>query len=92
MFVQKVMMYKLSLQLFKHYNETRQEETWLNLNFQQNFGQINKFVRIFDNSRIKIGRNNMINRLNMLNDQIEYDWLNLSINSYKLKCKERFLS
>ena len=34
----KVMMYKLSLQLFKHYNDPRQEETWLNLNFQQNFG------------------------------------------------------
>ena len=33
----------------------------------------------------------MINRLELLNNKIEYDWLNENLNSFKIKCKKLFL-
>ena len=69
-----------------------QGETWLDLNFQQNYGQRNKFVMIVDNSTHKVGRNNLINRLNTINGKGKYESLNLSLDSYKVKCKSLFLN
>ena len=51
-----------------------------------------EFVSTFETSIIKIGRNNLINRLNMLNGKIKYEWLNLSIDSFKIKSKQTFLT
>ena len=59
---------------------------------KQNFNQRSEFVSTFDNSRLKIGRNNLIYRLNMLNGKIKYEWLNLSLDLFKIKCKQTFLS
>ena len=50
------------------------------------------FHKQFDASNIKVGKNILINRLRVLNNQTEYDWLNKSLNSYKLICKSQFLS
>ena len=36
--------------------------------------------------------NILMNRLGILNNQIEFDWLNLSLNSFKIKSKKLFLS
>ena len=55
-------------------------------------GQRYEFVSTFETSIIKIGRNNLINRLNILNGKIKYEWLNLSIDSFKIKCKQTFLT
>ena len=38
-----------------------------------------------------VGKNILLNRLHILNDKIEKNWINLSIDSYKIKCKELFL-
>ena len=35
--------------------------------------------------------NILLNRLHILNNKIEKSWLNLSLESYKVKCKELFL-
>ena len=35
---------------------------------------------------------NLSNRLTILNNQIEYDWLNKSLNCFKLLCKSLFLT
>ena len=42
------MKFKHAIQLFKNYNDDKQNETWLNLNFQQNFGQRQNTVYIYD--------------------------------------------
>ena len=34
----------------------------------------------------------MTNRLTCINNKIELDWLNLSLNAFKLKCKSIFLT
>ena len=88
----KMMHYKLALQLYKNFNAQKQGDTWLDLNFQQNYGQRNKFVMIVDNSTHKVGRINLINRLNTKNCKVKYESLNLSLDSYKVKCKSLFLN
>ena len=86
-----MMQYKLSIQLYKNYNDENHGENWSDLNFQQHYGVRVNHVLIHDSSRIKVGRNILINRLNVLNGKIEYNWLNLSLDSFKLKCKKTFL-
>ena len=63
-------------------------QEWLALNFQQNFNARTSTVMIYDISKIKIGKNSPTNRLKIINGLIQYDWLNLSLNSYKIKCKQ----
>ena len=88
----KMMHYKLALQLYKNFNDVNQNETWMDLNFQQNFGPRNEFIAIVDTSLHKVGRNNLINRLNTLSGKIRYEWLNYSFDTYKLKCKTVLLT
>ena len=87
-----MMKYKLSIQLHKHFNYLKQGETWMDLNFQQSFAQRNENISVIAISTHKKGRNNLINRLNVVNGNIKYDWLNLSNDSFKIKCKSTFLN
>ena len=88
----KLMTYKLSLQLYKSYNDNQQNETWLSLNFQQMFNNRTDTILIADESKNRIGKNIIINRLTILNGKVKLDWMNLSYDAYKLKCKNLFLS
>ena len=45
-------------------------------------------VHIMDKARLEPGRNLLTNRSTVLNDKVEYDWLNLTIDSFKVKCKK----
>ena len=88
----QMMNYKHSLLLFKLYNDTKQTDDWMDLNWNQSFNNRSTKVRQFDVSSKKIGKNILTNRLTtLMNNQIEYDWLNKSWNSYKLICKNLLL-
>ena len=89
----QMMKYKHSLLLFKLCNDTLQSsEDWVDLNWNQLFNNRSNKVRLFDTSNIRIGKNILSNRLTIMNNEIEFDWLNKSLNSYKLICKLQFLS
>ena len=68
-----MMKYRLSIQLFKLYNGEEMSDDWLDLNYQQNFNNRQKYVQINDVSTTKIGKNILSNRLGILNNQIDYD-------------------
>ena len=51
----------------------------------------NNKIQIFNVSNYKVGENLLTNRLKSLNNKIEFNWLNESFNSYKVKCKKLFL-
>ena len=87
-----MMKYRWSIQLFKIYNRYITDDDWLDMNVQQNFNARCSFVKINDYSNLKIGKNIMTNRLGVLNNQIDYDWLNLSLNTFKLRCKALLLT
>ena len=83
---------KLELELYKLYNSENENDDWVDLHFQQNFNERNPRVQIIDCSRIRVGKNILNNKLSVISNQIEYDWLNLSHLTFKLRSKELFLN
>ena len=63
-----MMKYKHALQLYWIYNSTDMNVEWLDLNFQQSFGNRNSYVRIHNDSRIKIGENILTNRFILMTE------------------------
>ena len=87
-----MMKYKLSTQLYKTYNGFIVKDDWTDMNFQQNFNSRLNNVQINDYPSLRIGKNILLNRLGVLNNEIPYDWLNFSLVSFKLKCKNLYLT
>ena len=58
---------------------------------QQNFNARLNSVQINDMSNLRIGKNVLSNRLGILNNEINYEWLNLTLTGFKLKCKNLYL-
>ena len=88
---EKMIKYKMALQLHKIYNDDTMSFEWQQMFFVQNFNERNQIAKFIDLSRYKIGKNLITNRLNIINNKIPLNWLNLSHTTYKLKCKELFL-
>ena len=55
--------YRLAFQLYKIYNQTIDNEDWIDMNIQQNFDNRNKFIQLTDNSILRIIKNMMTDRL-----------------------------
>jgi hypothetical protein len=70
---------------------TASTQLWVRLNFQKTLtgGQLN--FMISQKNNYKIGNNLTCNRLALLNNKIPLTWLSLTIESFKVKYKERFL-
>ena len=82
---------KLSIQLFKIYNGGNMTEDWLGMNVQQNFNARNPKFFINDFSKLNVDENILSNRLTCLNNEVNLDWLDLSLTAFKLKAKSNFL-
>ena len=83
--------YKHAITLFTIFNTQEPIMDWIDLNFQQTFNQRNFKIQFVNSAVYKVGQNILCNRFTILNNKIEYDWLNTSKVSFKLKCKEIFL-
>ena len=87
----KIQKYKLALCLHKLYNKDFNVVEFCSLNFNQVFtSRQTKFITIKSN-RTKVGLNSLSNRLHLINNMIPLEWLNLSIESYKINCKKLLL-
>ena len=86
------MIYKHALQLHKLYNANEGNDIeWQSLNhFQVLTSRQTKF-KIQKGNKSRVGLNALANRLHVLNDKIPLVWLNLSIDTYKIKCKALLL-
>ena len=81
----------ISLQLYRTINLQVPTQDWVSLNLNAiNTTRQTKFSTNRIN-RLKVGMNLLSNRLCIINNKIDLDWLSLSINSYKVKCKKLFL-
>ena len=87
-----VCIYKLSLQLFKTFNQKLPEQEWTKLNFNVITMSRQVNFKTVKTNRLKTGLNTLNNRFYALNDLIPLDWLNKSFQSYKILCKNKFLS
>ena len=87
----KMQKYKLAICLHKIYNiEFNPIEFYLLNNNQVVTSRQRNFI-ILKSNRTRVGLNSLANRLHTNNGLIPLDWLNLSIETFKVRCKKLFL-
>ena len=82
-----MLLYKLSIQLFKLYNQNEHSLEWVSLNLNQILTSRQSKFQILKTNNKKVGLNILSNRLSALNGKIPLDWLNGSLDSFKIKSK-----
>ena len=85
------MLYKHAIELHKLFNLQQPPLDWVALNFDQSTSRRQRFFNITSSGKYKIGNNILSNRLSVLNNKIELNWLNQSLESFKITCKKNFL-
>ena len=88
---EKIMSYKLALQLYRTFNDESPTQDWININFNLNTSSRQDRFSINKTNKLKIGMNIISNRFNCLNGKIGLKLLNTSYQSYKVHCKKLFL-
>ena len=88
---EELMMYKMSLCLFKLYNINFNPLEFVGVNFNQILTRLQTDFFLLKNNTFKVGINSVSNRLYLLNNKIPLEWLNLSLNTFKVKCKKLLL-
>ena len=87
-----IMKYKLALCLHKLYNERLNPIEFIDIDFNQIFTSQETTFKISKSNTYKVGVNALVNRLFHINNQIPLNWLNLMIETYKVYCKEKYIS
>ena len=85
---ERLMKYKMALCLFKLYNTNFNSVEFVLLHFNQVFTSRQTTFKIMKNNNTRIGLNSLTNRLNLINDLIPLEWLNLSMETFEIKCKK----
>ena len=83
--------YKHAISMYKLFNHCQPETEFIQMNFQYNQNQRINHANFFLRQNYESGKNILLNRLSHLNDKIEKSWLEQSLNTFKVKCKELFL-
>ena len=83
--------YKHEIQMYKLFNQCQPDSEFMHMNFQFNQNPRIKHANFFMRQNYHIGQNILLNRLAHLNDKIERTWLDQSLNTFKIKCKQLFL-
>jgi hypothetical protein len=89
---QAIIKHNHALLLHKTYNEQDPTSDWLQINFNQNFNARNNKANFIDTSNFKQGKNLLSNRFTVINNLIEYNWLNLPFEAFKIISKKLFFS
>ena len=85
-------MYKHALLLHKLLRNDLFDDELMNLKFQITDNGRSTRLNFIKRQKYDVGKNILLNRMHILNDKIEKNWINLTMNSYKVKCKELFLN
>ena len=84
-------MYKHALMLYKLLRSDLCDDELMYLNFQIADGRRSTKFKFIKNQNYDVGKNILLNRMHILNDRIEKSLIDLTLTSYKVKCKELFL-
>ena len=88
----QLQIYKHAILLLRLYNSIDTTSDWVRLNFQQTLTSRQTNFIILKNNNYKIGNNLICNRLSLLNNKIPLKWLTLTLETFKMKCKAKFLN
>ena len=83
--------YKHAISMIKLFNQCQPETEFIQLNFQYNQNQRMPHANFFSRQNYESGKNILLNRLAHINNKIEKLWLDQSLNTFKIKCKQLFL-
>ena len=67
------------------------ENEFVLLNFQLYDNERAQKLVFLKDQKYEAGKNILLNRFTELNNMIDKDWLNLSLETFKIKCKTIFL-
>ena len=84
----KLMKYKLALCLHKIYNADFNSKEFIRLNVNQILTSRQEKYFFLKSNNIKVGINCLANRFYTLNGLIPLNWLNNTIETFKVKCKK----
>ena len=88
---ENLLFYKHALALFKLFNGPYHSIEFASLNVNLVLTPRQSQFQIMKTHRLKIGANALSNRLYVINGKIPLDWLNLTLDSFKINCKKLFL-
>ena len=80
-----MLLYKHAIVLYKLYNAKNQSTEWIELNLNQILTSKQTTFSTHKTNNLKIGNNALANRLSILNNGNKLDWLNLGMDSFKVK-------
>ena len=83
--------YKHAILLHKLYDSHQPNTDWIDLNFNQVSNSLHMLFRMLKNNSYLVGNNLLSVRLTILNNKIELDDLNLSLDEFKVKFKKIML-
>ena len=87
----QMLQYKHAITMYKLFKTCQPETEFINLNFQLNQNTRLVHTNFFSRQNYEIGNNILLNRLSHLNAKIKKSWMDLSLNTFKIKCKKLFL-
>ena len=87
----QMLKFKLSIQLYKTFNTQQPPLEWVSLNDNIITNRRLIYFETIEQSTSKIGKNFLSNRFKYLNREIPLTWLNQSLDTFKVKCKIKFM-
>ena len=87
----KMCQYRHAIMLYKMFKSIICENEFIQMNFQLFDNERNPKIVFTRNQTYDVGKNTLLNRFCDLNNMIDKAWLELSLDTYKVKCKELFL-
>ena len=84
-------LYKQLLTLYKLIATRIPKLDWIDLNFQQSFNERDPNFRFYSTNNYRVGGNNICNRMSILNGKLPLSSVDMSLDSFKILCKQTLL-
>ena len=88
---EQMCLYRHAVTMYKLFNNMICENEFIQLNFQLYANERTRKLTFTKMQRYDVGKNILLNRFHDLNNKIDKDWLNVSLETYKTRCKLLFL-
>ena len=89
--LEKMCLYRHAIMMFKLFNNIICENEFEQMNFQLYDNDRFPKITFIKNQRFDVGKNLLLNQFCYLNNRIDKRWLDMSLETYKVKCKAMFL-
>ena len=88
----KMCQYRHAILMYKLFRNIINDDEFVQMNFQLSGNERSMKIRFIKCQNYEVGKNILLNRFCDLNDLIDKSWIDLSLESFKIKCKALFLN